>query len=321
MSEQSAQPNSQPERSIEERVEALFDDPVTDNEQKEETQQEEAQASTETESETESKDQPETEEKTEPTLPEAVDVEYEGKQYKVAPELKEALLRQADYTKKTQEAAEARKTAEVLMQQAQSIAELQKAQSKQLGQLASLDDKIAQYEKVDWNQLTAQDAAEAQRHFIAFQQAKDQRQKLVGELNEAQEKQRSAAMAAHAARLEEGQKALQRDIKGWNAELGQKLSQFGMKQYGFTAEEAASVIDPRTVRLLNDAFQLHQLRASKPALENKVPPKSPTLTPKGSDARSAQQQGYDQDRRSLKSAKSSSEMAKAAERLIARKLG
>lgn len=319
MPEQSAQPNSEPvERTIEQRVEALFDDPVTDNEPKDETPQEEAP---ETESEPESKDQPETEEKTEPTLPEAVDVEYEGKQYKVAPELKEALLRQSDYTKKTQEAAEARKTAEVLMQQASQLAELQKAQSKQLGQLASLDDKIAQYEKVDWNQLTAQDAAEAQRHFIAFQTAKDQRQKLIGELNEAQEKQRSAAMTAHAARLEEGQKALQRDIKGWNAELGQKLSTFGMKTYGFTAEEAASVIDPRTVRLLHDAYQLHELRASKPATANKVPPKSPTLTPKGSDARSPVQQGYDADRRALKSAKTDSDRSKAAERLILRKLG
>lgn len=44
--------------------------------------------------------------------PEEQEVEYEGKTYKLPPELKDALLRQADYTKKTMTLAEERKAVE-----------------------------------------------------------------------------------------------------------------------------------------------------------------------------------------------------------------
>jgi hypothetical protein len=44
--------------------------------------------------------------------PDEVEVEYEGKTYCLPPELRDALLRQADYTRKTQEVAQARKALE-----------------------------------------------------------------------------------------------------------------------------------------------------------------------------------------------------------------
>lgn len=274
---------------------------------------------------TDSQEQPKVEaEPTEPqedALPEAVETEFEGKKYKIAPELKEALMRQSDYTKKTQEAAEIRRTAESLMQQASQVAELQKAQAKQLGQLANLDEQIAQYEKVDWNTLTAQDATRAQQLFIAFQQAKDARQKVVQELGESQGKQQQAHQSAMQARLEEGQKALSREIKGWNADHGRKLAGFAVSTYGFSDAEVASVIDPRTVRMLNDAHQWRTLQASKPAVEKKAVEQVATLKPKGSTAQSPNQQAYDADRRALRSAKDRGEQTKAAERLILRKLG
>ena len=43
---------------------------------------------------------------------EAEEVDFEGKKYLVAKELKDALLRQSDYTRKTQEVAETRKQIE-----------------------------------------------------------------------------------------------------------------------------------------------------------------------------------------------------------------
>lgn len=52
--------------------------------------------------------------------PELAEIEYEGKQYKVAPELRSAFLRHADYTQKTQEAAASRKSAEQMTLAAQN---------------------------------------------------------------------------------------------------------------------------------------------------------------------------------------------------------
>ena len=322
MAEQSPVANSetprQHEQGIEDRILNLLEPEADSPEVKQEPAPEvKAEDSQE---QPEAKTEEVTEEKEE-ALPEVVEAELDGKTYKVPPAVKEAMLRQSDYTKKTQEAAEIRRTADALMQQAAQMAELQKAQAKQFGQLANLDEQIAQYEKVDWNTLTAQDATRAQQLFIAFQQAKDARQKVVQELNQSHEQHQQASQSAMQARLEEGQKALAREIKGWSADHGRKLAGFAVSTYGFTDAEVASVIDPRTVRMLNDAHQWRALQASKPAVEKKAVEQVATLKPKGSTAQSPNQQAYDADRRALRSAKDRGEQTKAAERLILRKLG
>jgi len=325
MSEQSAQQNSQPqtpaqhEAEIEARILKHLE-PETESQP-----QEEQQAETETQAEGESQDQPaeqKAEDKDKEELPQLADAEYEGKTYKVPPELKDALMRQSDYTRKTQEAAESKKAAEALMQQIQKQGELQKAQAKIYGRIASLDDQIAQYQNVDWNALTATDAALAQKHFIQYQSLKDQKTKVEGELKTAQEQFDAEAMKVLSTQLEEGRKVLERDIKGWGPELGQKLLQFAVKSYGMSAEEAGKVSDPRLVKLIHDAYQYHQGKEQAAKLsEKKVAQAAPTLKPKGSEARNPQQQEYDADRRGLKSAKTNSERSKFAERLILRKLG
>ncbi len=317
MSEQSPQANSQ-ETSIEDRILNLID-PQEDNE-KEEEQQAEPKA----DESQDSHEQPEEKKaEGEEQLPEVEEIEIEGEKVKVPKHLKQKIedgfLRQSDYTRKTQEAAEKSKAAEALMQQLQEQGKLQKASSKIYGKIASLDDQIAQYEKVDWNALTAQDASLAQRHFIQFQTLKDARGKAEGELKSVEEQFRQEANKVLQSRLEEGVKALQRDIKGWGPELGQKLMSFAMKTYGYSAEETASVTDPKMVKLIHDAYELHQLRASKP-LEKKVPVVTKTLTPKSADSRDPNQQSYDADRRAVKSAKTDYEKAKAVERLMLRKI-
>lgn len=55
---------------------------------------------------------------------ELADVEYEGKQYQVPPELREALLRQSDYTRKTMELAHSRKSVEAMQQSVQQAAQV-----------------------------------------------------------------------------------------------------------------------------------------------------------------------------------------------------
>ncbi len=305
------------ELSVEERVANLFE-PKTENK---ETQTE---AKTETQEEVPADSQEQTEEaKTEETdenaLPEAVDVELDGKQYKVAPPIKDAMMRQADYTKKTQEVAEIRKAAEAAMQQASQVLELQKGMAKELGQLESLNEQIAQYEKVDWNTLTAQDATKAQQLFISFQQAKDSRQKMIESLGQKQSQQMEAVSKARQARLEEGQKALSRDIKGWNADLGAKILKSTQEAYGAPVEQLAGITEPWAVRALHDAMRYRELQASKPALEKRAPAQEKTLKPKASDQRSSAETERQQFRSQMRAAKSESESAKIIESRLASK--
>ena len=65
------------------------------------------------------------------STPEELEVEFEGKTYKVSPEIKDALLRQADYTKKTMEVAEQRKAYEAKIAEADTYRNLVWQPSKQ----------------------------------------------------------------------------------------------------------------------------------------------------------------------------------------------
>ena len=65
-------------------------------------------------------EQPEPEAEAQPEI-ELAEVEYEGKNYQVPPELREALLRQSDYTRKTQEVAASRKNLEAMQQATQQL--------------------------------------------------------------------------------------------------------------------------------------------------------------------------------------------------------
>lgn len=314
MSEQSPQGNSQSEVSMEERVMSLLDPQGNP-----ETEPEEQVAETETQAD--SNEQPQETEVKEPGIPEAVEVEYEGKSYKVPPELKDALLRQRDYTVKTQETAEVRRNADTMLQQASKALELQKTAAPLLGKIAGLQEQIEQYERIDWNTLIAQDPGKAMQLNVAFTHAKDAKARAEADLQAKQTGFDNAVKSAVNAKVQEGHKALARDIKGWSRELGQKIMESTAQAYGAPQEVLGAISEPWAVRALHDAMQWRQLQASKPTLEKKTAPPPKTLKPQAAESRTQAQQSYEADRRALKGAKDPSERMKAAERLILRKLG
>ncbi len=87
-----------------------------------------------------------------------------------------------------------------------------------------------------------------------------------------------------AKRSEEGQRELERDIKGWSPELKQKLGETA-KAIGFRPEELAQVSDPRAVKLLHKAYLYDQLMAKSTA-KPKPEPQTPVvgLKPRASTA-------------------------------------
>lgn len=94
--------------------------------------------------------------------PEPVEVEYEGKTFKVDPEIKDALLRQADYSRKTMEVAEARKAFEAEREQFQLTANQTKEEFQATVALVKLSEQAQQYEQVDWQAWMQSDPQGAQ---------------------------------------------------------------------------------------------------------------------------------------------------------------
>lgn len=85
---------------------------------------------------------------------EFVDVEYEGETFKLPPKLKDALLRQADYTKKTMEIAETRKAIEADRAQAEQVRNISTAKVNAIGQAQILDYQIRNLEATPVDGLT-----------------------------------------------------------------------------------------------------------------------------------------------------------------------
>ncbi len=250
---------------------------------------------------------------------ETYEFEWKGAKYQVPPELKdlhEGYLRQEDYTKKTQEAADMKRSAEAMLQQAQKFQELQQAAQPQFETLAAVNQRLKAFQQINWNDLTAKDPAEAQRMFMAYQQTKEAKATAEAELQKAMGQHEQVVSEARQKLIAEGAKILEKDIKGWSSEKAAKLNDFARATYGFSASEVANVVDARVVKMLNDAQQWHALQQSKPQLENKVAQASKTLKPQASEQATQQSQAEAEIKRGIRSEKTDSGKAKHIQRLL-----
>lgn len=212
------------------------------------------------------------------------EVEIDGKTYKVP---KEAALRQADYTRKTQEVAELRKAAEAAIERLESVSQ---EETQALTHVAMIDAKLSDFANIDWDTWERTSPLDAQRAWRQYTQLKEERGVAVQ--NYAQVRQYAASIAEQerATRLEQGHKELAAKIPGWNQEKAVKLLDFGAKAYGFTREELGAIDDPRMILALNDAYETKNARkaaatkqkaaqqqAIKPAA--KIPTGAPAVKP------------------------------------------
>lgn len=184
------------------------------------------------------------------------EVEHEGKKYRIPKELKPALMMNADYTRKTQELADLRRSAEAERTQYQQ-ANAQHVQA--LAMVHSIDQQLKQFEQVNWNQLSDQDPVQAQKLWMQFQGLKDSRQQIVGQVQQMEQQRAFETQRDTAKRIEEGQAILKRDIPNWSPETAKQVSEFAAKEFGFQPNELNSIIDPRVVKVLHSAMLGAQL--------------------------------------------------------------
>lgn len=200
-------------------------------------------------------------------IPEDEEVELDDLKLKVpkdqAQKLKDAFLRQADYTRKTQEVAEMRKAVEA---ERQTLHQASDAEISALAQVRAIDQSLTQFQNIDWRTWESQDPFAAQTGWREFQQLKDARQQTAGQYSQLVQQRTLQQQHENAKRMDEGRAQLAREIKGWGPELAESLLGTAQKQYGFQRAEAEeSISDPRLMKVLHDAhqWQLHQQTQSK----------------------------------------------------------
>lgn len=188
------------------------------------------------------------------------EIEREGKRYRIPKALKGELLMQADYTRKTQELADTRKTWEATKaEQEAAFTELRQ----DIGRVEMLQTSLKTYEGVDWNTLRAQDADSYRFHYDQFRELKDQLKDAQETLSAKEQARSREQQDKQSQALRETAQALQRDIPGFGTETASKILDFGVKEAGMTPDEARNLADPRIWKLLHRAMSAESKLAAQ----------------------------------------------------------
>lgn len=250
--------------SVDDKLDRFFEpepeaqqDPAQGDEQAEE-QTQETEASTETE--------------TQPALEE---VEWEGEKYQLPPKLKSALMRQEDYTKKTQEVAEARRLVELQIQQRHLETEFQQATSQEQSTLAELEAAIKQYNNVDWQALDTDSLVKTRHALDMLKERRSEVQKQIeGKRGDFEGKMRET----HQKALQQANEYLTKAIPKWGVEVQKELMSYGQNE-GYTDVELGSIRDPRIIKSLWKAQQWDRLQAAKPLATKRASGVPPVVKP------------------------------------------
>lgn len=231
--------------------------------------------------------------------PAEVEIEIDGKPVKVAlEELKKGYLRQADYTRKTQALAEARKTVE------REVGEVTQERAQYAQLLTALQRQIAEAEQVaepDWDAMYAQNPIEAMKLERKWQQDKAVRE------------QKRAAANAEQQRLAEANRRLQEQsfsqfvaeqdalladpaegIPEWRDEkskrrLRAELVEYCLNDLKLSQDEVRTLADARALRAIYESMKYRKALARKAASQQQGQAKpSPTLKPGSSPRAPAQ---------------------------------
>ncbi len=160
-------------------------------------------------------------------------------------ELKEGNLRQADYTRKTQELADQRKAFDT---ERQTIGDATQQELTLFAQASTLGQRLAAYQQVDWNAWNAKaqadydldEQAKISSAWMDYQQLKDRHGNAVGQLRQMETERRSKTQQETAKRIEEGRVELARDI-GWNDDKKAKLTDYALAK-GLSRDDLADLL-------------------------------------------------------------------------------
>jgi hypothetical protein len=199
-------------------------------------------------------DESEEEGEQQPVEPELVDVEYEGKVHKLPPELKDALLRTADYTRKTQEVAEQRKAIEAQKAEVDRAYQTSQDVIEARAIIHNVDSQLKQYEGVNWQQLENEDPMAAMSHWRNYQQLKEQRGQVAQYLDKTQADMSEKLAQETEKRLRETRAFAEKEIPGWTPDVDVKIVSFAEKDLGFTREQLRTSLSPAVYKTLHLAM-------------------------------------------------------------------
>lgn len=206
---------------------------------------------------------------------EVAEVEINGKVYEVPIELKEGYIQNADYTRKTQDLAELRRSVTAEREAAGIERAFMQETAQERQQAAILDAQIAQFKQIDWGSMQTEDLLRTRAQV-------DQLREMRAEVDKAIQAKRGTfeqkISQARAQQLQAGQRYIEQHIKGFGQETQKELMEHGLSD-GYLQDELARISDPRLVVTMWKAMQWDKLQASAPGVKNKAARAAPAIRP------------------------------------------
>lgn len=291
------------EQNITQRIMNLVKEPTKKEEvetPQEETTQQEAQQEPE---EPQEQAQPEKEAELIEIDPDAklfeVEVTTEGGEKKTEKlslsELKSQRMMQADYQRKTAELARQREEVQVQIRQGIESTQKQYMEALQAQEALIWNAVAPELQKVDWDKLAVEDPAQfvqmsnrATKMQQSIQAIQAERQRLVQ-----QDQNYKREVLAPKANEE-----LRRDIPNWDLNRYQSLLKTAIDDYKFKPEEVNEIVDPRMMKVLNDAYEFRQIKSQKSIADKKVLEKPRNMKPGAREAPQVNQDSFKRLRQS-----------------------
>lgn len=203
------------------------------------------------------------------------EVDLDGEVYRVPPKLKEAVLRQADYTRKTQELAEHRRLLETQKQAIQIANAYQQATAQEQAQLRDIESRLAGFQEVKWAELDGETMLRAKVTLDSLnEQARQLRASLDAKKSQFAQYAEQAKEQFRARRAE----SLSRLVPGWNSQADIDATRAAL-EVGFQPEEVRDGFDDRMGVLAWKAAQFDKLQAGKTAAVQQVKKAPPVIKP------------------------------------------
>jgi hypothetical protein len=196
------------------------------------------------------------------------EIDYEGEKLKIPKKLKDAFLRQKDYTQKTQEVAEQRRAIEGEREQLQQFRQFQQENVREIAQLHGLDDRMAWLAQ-NMRVIAAQDPVKGQEALMEFTQLQTARGQLAGSLAQKNQQMQLAAQSMASKRANDAEAVVMREVKNWSPKKYAELQDFA-RSNGVEPETLRQLFisSPQVAKVFDTALQHTQFlkqRTAKPA--------------------------------------------------------
>jgi hypothetical protein len=199
---------------------------------------------------------------TQEATPELAEIDVDGDLFQVPQKLKDAFMRNQDYTQKTQALAEKSKTidhARELAQQSALDKTFLESVAPEQQEIAVIDAYLQQASKVDWSSMNTDQML---RQKVELDQIKERKANLKETLEGKRAKFNDEVKTRFETLRKQARDLASKSITGFNDQLEKEIRAFGVSK-GLSEGEVDNVLlDPRSFSILNDAMQFSKAKAA-----------------------------------------------------------